>query len=182
MSARSQAIHREAQLKSCIPDVLNYKTALYIGARPSRKQIAGLLAGAGYAVYCLEIWPPNVAALREQNAVAPLFREILEGDARNAPSLGLGVFDVIIWWHGPEHIGRTEIEAAVAGLKGMTRELLILACPNGEVGQGPARGNPNEEHKAYLLPENFEALGFKTNTIGSRGRGGSNILAWWRPK
>lgn len=177
---RPGLLRREAQVRANVPEVFSYKTVLYIGARRSRMQLVDLFHEAGYAIDVIEIYPPNVEALKATNADRRWFREILQGDVRESEKFALDPYDVVVWWHGPEHVSKHELPGVIKGLMALTKKVLILGCPFGQIEQGISYGNVHETHSAYLYPEDFTALGFLANTIGPRDKGGSNIMAWWR--
>lgn len=163
---------KERQLLTCVPDVLNYKSLLYIGASGRRQKTLGLFINRGYDYTILEIWHPNVEWLRKR------FKNVIEGDVRDIDDFNLGVFDIVCWWHGPEHVKENEVVPIFDKLKNMTKEILIAACPWGIYEQDAVDGNLHEIHFSYLYPEFFEKLGWKTSTFGKRDVKGSNLLAW----
>lgn len=174
-------LNREAAVRRSIPDFLDYKTALYVGIRPGRMQICDLFMEKGYEIDVVEIWPKNFLYLESLQAEKHPFRNLFCSDIKLFAAAGYSWdYDVVVWWHGPEHMPKADLPTVLDGLFKMTKQALILACPWGEVAQGAAGGNPNEVHISYLTPGYFEALGFKTSTLGSQNRGGSNILSWKR--
>ena len=164
--------NREKQLLTCIPDVLDYESLLYIGAADYRQETLGLFIKKGYDYTILEIWEPNVEWLRKR------FKNVVKGDVRDVSSLGLGLFDVVMWWHGPEHVKENEITPILDKLKRMTKKVLVTANPWGIYESGLQRGNPHESHLSYLYPGFFKKLGWQTNSIGKKDVKGSNLLAW----
>lgn len=165
---------KERQLLNCIPDVLNYKSLLYIGASNYRQETLGSFIERRYDYTILEIWHPNVKWLRKR------FKNVIEGDVRNVNDFSLGFFDIVCWWHGPEHVRENEVTPVLEKLKNMTKKILITACPWGIYEQGASGGNPHEKHLSYLYPEFFEELGWETNAIGKKDVKGSNLIAWQR--
>lgn len=167
---------RREQLLTCIPDVLDYESLLYIGASNRRQQELKLFIEKKYNYIILEVWKLNVEWLKKR------FKNVIEGDVRKIDKLELGLFDVIMWWHGPEHIREDKIVPVLNKLKNMTKKILITACPWGIYESNPQERNPHESHLSYLYPEFFEKLGWETNTIREKDMKGSNLLAWWRAK
>jgi len=163
---------KERQLLAHVPDVMNYKSLLYIGASACRQETLGLFIKRGYDYTILEIWRPNVEWLRKR------FKNVIEGDVRDINGFNLGNFDIICWWHGPEHLKEDELVPMLDKLENMTKKILITACPWGIYEQGAAEGNPHEIHYSYLYPEFFEKLGWKTSAMGRVDVKGSNLLAW----
>ena len=173
--AKGQAISRrnkERQMLRCIPDVLNYESLLYIGASDKRQQMLELFIRNNYAYAILEIWQPNVKYLESR------FKDVIEGDIRNIDKLGLGPFDIVMWWHGPEHVRENEIAPIFDKLKLITKRILIIACPWGIYEQDAVDGNPYEEHLSCLYPEFFERLGWQVDAIGEKDTLNNNLLAW----
>jgi len=165
---------REDQLLTCIPDVLDYKSILYIGASRYRRQMLHLFIDKGYDYSILEIWKPYINWMRKH------FKNIIEGDVRNVDDLKLGSFDIVMWWHGPEHIMENELVSTLDKLGDMTKKILITANPWGIYESGPQRGNPYEAHLSHLYPEFFNKLGWETDTIGEKNVPKSNLLSWQR--
>jgi hypothetical protein len=116
------------------------------------------------------------------------------GDVRNLDPSALEVlrgqwlppYDVVFWWHGPEHISEHEIGPTVKGLEQIARELVILACPWGDskLHHAPEGKIPGQRHKAKLYKHHFRSMGYKVASIGKRdGRNrkpssATHILAW----
>lgn len=163
---------KERQLLTCIPDVLNHKSLLYIGASNKRQEVLSLFIKKNYVYTILEIWRSNVEYLKSK------FKNVIEGDVRNVDKLGLGLFDIVMWWHGPEHVRKNEIVPIFDKLINMTKKTLIIACPWGIYEQDAAGGNPYEKHFSYLYPEFFENLGWQTSAIGIKDTTVNNLMAW----
>jgi hypothetical protein len=152
-------------------------TLLYIGARlPDGLRGIPELKEAGYEVTILEVWPKNVAALREAGW------NVIEGSAQDAPEILAGRrFDVVFWWHGPEHVVKKELPKVIDGLKEITGRILVTGCPWGEYDQPPLCGNPHERHVSHLNPEDMIKAGMpETRTFGVKDTAyPSHITAWW---
>ena len=134
-----------------------------------------LFLKVGYDYTILEIWKPNVMWLlrRQYN--------VIKADVQKMSKLSLGKFDIVMWWHGPEHLEEDRLYASsLKQLQALTGKILITACPWGKYTSRRVTKNPYEEHLSCLYPEFFESLGWATNTIGEKDREGSNLLAWWR--
>ena len=168
-----------AQLRRCVPEMFAPGTCLYVGAsRDKFAHGARELIRAGRKVTILEIWEPNVAYYREQ----PEITHVVQGDVRNVATLGLGHFDLVLWWHGPEHIPAEDLEATLVALEALA-DLVVLGCPFGLTPQREEemRGNPHQKHVSGFLPAAFARLGYKTNTFGKEAAwNASNLLAWKR--
>lgn len=166
---------RLEQLKKCIPDIFSYKTLLYIGANIRHMEMVLKFVKAGYTIHFLEIWPPNAARLEEN------FIRVIKGDVRTIEKYDIEKkYDVIMWWHGPEHVREEELSSTLNKLIERTNKITVIACPYGKFEQGSVRGNPYERHLSTLYKMSFRILGWKTNAIGEPDKPGSNLLAWHR--
>jgi len=178
MSEKSDA-QRKGALYELIPHLFDEEwvghhndNLLYVGARESRIDYGTELREAGYQITILEIYPPNVVALK--NTVK--WAEIVEGDVRSPP-FGSDSFDVIFWWHGPEHIEIDELEGALVELEKMATHAVVLGCPWSTYCQGDLEGNPHECHVAHLEGPELKEMGYSICQTGTRGEPGSNIAA-----
>lgn len=165
---------RKKQLLNCIPDVLDYETLLYIGARRGQVQMLDFFIDAFYTIDIVEIWQPNVDWLKGLEGI----RKVSEGDVRNILKMSLKLYDVVMWWHGPEHVYPKELRKILDNLKTLSKKLAIVACPWGVNYQGKRKANIHEEHVSSIYPEIFKGFGWKFNTIGKPDVPGSNLLAW----
>lgn len=180
---------RHLQLEENIPDVWNYKTLLYIGAKVVEKSKArwgGMMmlpkfAEVGYFIDILEAWPNNVLKLQALNAEKRVFKHIIKGDIRNIDMLIRKTkYDIVMWYHGPEHVQENEVIPILQKLEEHANKMVIIACPWGIYKKGKVGGNAYEAHTSHLYPELFESIKWETDTIGPKDVPGSNILAWKR--
>ena len=178
---------RLEQMTRCISDVFDYSTMLYIGAKakktyPSGMQMVSDFKEAGYKIDVLEVWHPNILSLIKFNNKAKLYDRIIEGDVREAEKLIYKRYDIISWWHGPEHLMIKEIESALEKLTGLAKVIVVVASPYGRHDQGEFRDNPFEKHLSSIYPEFYEELGngWKWDAIGERDIKMGNLLAWKR--
>jgi hypothetical protein len=173
---------RERQFLRCIPEALEFRSLLYIGANANRRQMLDLFVARKFRIDILEIWPENAAEVAAWNAGegAGAISKIHIGDVRlfERPA----GYDVVVWWHGPEHIERSELPAVLGRLERTARGMVVLAAPSGRSPQGDAYGNPHERHRAALYPRDFRDLGYRINILGKTDRDGSNLLAWKRSR
>jgi len=168
---------RAKQAFRAVPDLLNYKTLLYIGASKARAEMLSYFIEKDYNIAILEAWSENVLYYRKQ-LIKKL--SIIQADVRNVSKIPLANFDVVMWWHGPEHVEKIILSQVLNELYKHTNKILILACPWGRYVQQAVKGNPYEVHRSHLYPEFFKELGFKTSTLGKKDRRGSNLVAWKR--
>jgi hypothetical protein len=85
------------------------------------------------------------------------------------------LYDLVIWWHGPEHVALATLPAVLRVLEACGK-LVILGCPWGNYPQGAVSGNAFEVHRSALEPEYFAERGYECDVVGKRGLG-SNIAA-----
>jgi hypothetical protein len=147
---------------------------LYVGAKARKRMPTGLwhLRRCSEEIVCLEIWEPNVKALRKTD----FFDEVWHGDIADRATLlsVAGRFDLIFWWHGPEHVSFPQ---AIDTCNRLHAAVVVCACPWGKYEQGACFGNPYEVHASALLPEDFERLGYEVTVSGKRDVPKSNIFA-----
>lgn len=159
------------------------RRVLYVGANTKRCAYAAELKEAGNVVDLLEIWPANIEHYRDKG----IFEALIEGDVRDRQTWhwqqecldGPRHWDTAVWIHGPEHIKKEEIGAAMASLEAVADNVVMLT-PFGWMEQGVFRGNPHEEHVSAWVAEDFEALGYEAATRGRKDEGHATVLAWKR--
>ena len=168
-------IHPERlrHLKSAAPYLFRPGSLLNIGANRIRFDLLPELHAAGRKITLLEAWPDNAAHWESDKRL----ERVIVGDAREIDTLGLGKFDAVLWWHGPEHVERAELEATVAKLEALAEGLVVLGCPWGRYPQGPFMDNPFDAHRASLYPGDFTALGYRVTGLGQADNQGS-LIAW----
>ena len=121
----------------------------------------------------LEIWEPNIEALQKLN----FFNKVIQGDVREIYKYVDQDYDVIFWWHGPEHIKKEELESTLNNIEDLATTMVVLGCPWGDYPQGALEKNPYEVHVSAYQPGDFRDLGYQVEWLPPEGRGG-NILAW----
>lgn len=170
---------RVQQIEEVLPALLHPEaeglTCLYVGATPWRFQLGEELHDAGYEITLLEVDKDNAYFYREHPWLAG---GVIWADVRQLP-VGR-TWDVIVWWHGPEHISPDDLEPTLRTLETATRQLVVLAVPWGENLQPVVEANVHQEHKAHYQPGDLERLGYQTVTCGSQGDLSTwpHILAW----
>lgn len=162
---------RFSSLLLLVPELFTgkYKTVLNIGARESRFDFGNLFEAAGYTISIMEAHKPNADFLKSLNKYEVIEADITTYDFQNRK------FDVVFWWHGPEHIDKELLPAVLKKIESCANEVVILGCPWGIYEQGIIEDNPFEVHKSHLLPEDF--AGYKYLTMGNQDQHGSNIAA-----
>ena len=168
---------RERQLRVELPGLFDAGgTCLYIGANLEMHTGLQMLHDAGYTVTVLEVWPEYVRQLRR----APLLwwvAEVLEQDVRNLAELPPDArWDVVVWYHGPEHLTWAEFAAVLPELERRARRLVVLGAPWGDT-RGPG-ANPYAHHVSFYYEEDWQRLGYTTRTLGPVDEHGGNLLGW----
>jgi hypothetical protein len=165
---------RFLQLLKCVPDVLDYKTILYVGGhyRFGRNlQLLPYFFKAGYKVDVIEIYDQNAAQLRNDKRI----NRVILGDIRTfEPDCH---YDLILWHHGPEHIKKGELKELIERMSTYA-DVIIFGCPHGIYEQGPEYGNKHETHLSHYYPGDFLELGMQADAIGQPDCKQGNIYAW----
>ena len=170
---------RDANRKRTILPILkwySFDSVLYVGAHPDRLHFVGLLSDYVKHIDVLEIWPENVKFLK----TVPYFQNVFLGDVRKIDLVITNKYDLVFWWHGPEHIDVKELPETLSKIEKITNKVILLGCPWGVYEQGAEYNNPHEEHKCHLYLDFFEKLGFLTSTVGQKDNKevSSSITAW----
>lgn len=163
---------RLVSLKLLAPDLFsgNFKTILNIGAHEGRFDFGDLFEQVGFDITILEIFKPNVEYLQSLKKWRIIHGDILEYDFKEK-------FDVVFWWHGPEHIEKDKLSYAVKRIELISNNLVIMGCPWGVYVQGPCYGNEFEIHKSHYDVDDFIKIGYNCFTIGTKNIEGSNITS-----
>ena len=168
---------RLEQLGEKVPELFEQPgTALYVGAQKKQHQCVAELKEAGYTIALLELIEKNC----EYYDGKDLFDTIVCGDVREADQhFAPNSFDVVLWWHGPEHVDREDVEPTVAKLEEIATELVILASPCGKTRK-QAWSVKGQAHLCALYVDDYLNMGFNTATFGEadRWRKGTQLLAW----
>jgi hypothetical protein len=158
-------------LQNIAPDLFNYKTVLYVGANQYRSYFLEDFHAAGYRVTLLEIFKKNAEFYKSLGWV----NEVIQENIINFKPTKK--YDVVFWWHGPEHVQKDKLDKTLKTLEKSAKEILVLGCPIGKVLQESSYGNVHEKHLSYYEIGYFEKLGYKTHYIGRRDHLFSNITA-----
>jgi hypothetical protein len=162
---------RTESLLRLMPDLFSERSVLYIGARSDRMDYGEEFKKAKATIDVLEIYKPNVDYLKKINWI----NEVFLGDVRTFNIEKK--YDVIFWWHGPEHILESELKSTLDRLEKKAETAVILGCPWGEFHQGPDYGNENEIHESHYDYTIFEDLGYTVECLGNKNTHGSNITS-----
>ena len=157
------------QLWDFAPELFRPGTLLYVGAGILRDTFLRQLMLAGREATVLEANATNAAYHRLSG------QPVIHTDVRQLD--GVGKYDAVFWYHGPEHIAKDELPDVLAELESRA-DLVVLGCPWGKYAQDAVGGNPYEIHRSALTPQDFQGWGYETSQLGKRnGRYESNILA-----
>ena len=164
---------RYAQCKSVLDDIKQLwvpgQQVLYVGASHLFPPAFNWeLSQARHNITLLEIWPDNVQYFE---AHGNTFNHIIHGDVRD---VDLDEYDIVFWWHGPEHVKPKEVKPTLARLEAVAN-LIVFACPFGWRRQ-EALPNPYQDHLCALYPEMFDE--YSVRTIGERDKLNAQMIAW----
>ena len=169
---------RTAQLNELLPPYIKDgqgKRLLYVGGhlRYGRNlQMTDYFLKCGYKIDVIEVFPDNVRQLREVKWISALY----EADIRLFHPLVH--YDVVVFWHGPEHLKRAEVKELFSRMKTYS-DAVIFATPNGVYEQGREYGNPHEAHLSIWLEGDFIIMNMLTSSIGDANKRNGNIIAYW---
>ena len=111
----------------------------------------------------LEIFESN--ALRGQQQRPD--HKIIHGDVRKILDLDLGTFDLIVWWHGPEHIYEHELVQALQDIETLLTPngAVILGSPDGWQEQHDLDGNVHNDHLSGPDTAFYTSLGYASYAV-----------------
>jgi hypothetical protein len=161
-----------------------YDRCLYIGAKYHNRKLPALykrLRQMCKRLICYEAFDDNVKGIE----AAGLFDEVLCADISFLLNMGIPIddhgdaFDLIVWWHGPEHCDFYDTLCILRILPEYAT-YFWTACPWGYSPQKAVYGNEYEEHRSSLYPEDFLRLGFNVTTAGHPDSTSTKgqIVAW----
>ena len=169
-----QELERLEHLKKHIPSLSSPErgsTCLYVGASKIRCEIYSLLRYKYWEMILVEAYKPNVDYYEKRGIFDKIYHDTIEHALSYLP-----IFNTVVWWHGPEHVGKESLPGLLQELEKHSSRLIVLACPWGIYEQGAYEGNPYEKHLSYLYESDF--LGYNVATLGQIDTKGSNLLAW----
>ena len=134
------------------------KELLYVGANQIRPpHHAGTLVECGWTLHLLEAFMGNI----EFHGANELWETITWGNVTKREEIPKRTFDVVMWWHGVEHVARETLSDALINVQGMATTLVVLGCPHGRSPQQPVYGNKLERHKWSVFPKDLEKYGYE---------------------
>jgi len=153
------------------------ETVLYVGATPQRFQLGRELFDAGYEITLLEAFKHNADHYQDH----PWLKDVICGDVRDITEIASGCkWDVVVWWHGPEHVAKEGLATVLADLGQVANKLVLLGCPWGINRQGVVGGNFYSVHWSSLETSDLATLGYETATLGEKDNPSTwcHIMAW----
>lgn len=171
----AQELQRLALLRTALPELwtMGGGTCLYIGASMSRFECVDQLNDLGFELTLVEPFAANADFWRGSEQFKVVFRDTIQKAMPYLP-----MFDVVFWWHGPEHVTREEFNTLIRLLPGKAKRLIVLASPWGVCPQSEVYGNTYEIHMISLYEDDY--TGYQTATIGQVDIPGSHLMAWKR--
>ena len=161
---------REESVRRCIPDLLNYKTVLYVGARPTRQHFLDWFEDAEYSITIVEAFKKNCDFLKEK-----FNHKIIHGDIRYCE---IDNYDVVFFWHGIEHLPMSDIPNTLRKLESKSNFMTVLGMPYGLYVQDDIFENKFEIHQSQIYPDFLKEQGYDFETLGDIDQRGANITAW----
>ena len=176
---------RLEQLERCVPDIWGHNSYLYIGAYQGRFHFYERMVEKCIRVDVVEIDRKACDWLE----ALPGLNLVYCADIKTFLYINMGRsrWDVVIWLHGIETLPKNagfyskngglkigmadkEPHTILHRIPELAGEVMVHAVPYGAAG---GTGNV-----AVWYPEDFEKLGYKTDTLGNRDERNSNLLAW----
>lgn len=173
---------REKIVKEMFKNIKDIKRILYIGAFPGRYQLINLFRTMykNVKIELLEVWAPNYEHFKTNN----VFDEVHLGSAVNVKEQFKGEeFDLVVWWHGPEHVKKPLSIKTIGNIETLSKYSL-MGVPFGKRAQkATADGNLDEEHVSWFIPADFSRMGYtNVKTHGGLHKPSSGIVAYKKVK
>jgi hypothetical protein len=152
--------HEQKAYELLIPHKDNIKSVLNIGfvnLPDASIRIVNAL-GIDPEFNHLEIFETNCENGKRQY---PTHNFIL-GDVRNIKTLIQRKFDLIIWWHGPEHIYENELVPTITDIESLLNDngVIILGSPDGWQEQYADDGNVHNDHVSGPDSDFYKSLNY----------------------
>jgi len=158
-------------LKNLAPDVFSHRSVLYVGARPDRFEYLYDFKNEGYKIDLIEIYKENYNDFKRFKWL----NKVILGDITKFNSRKK--YDVIFWWHGPEHVEKKDFIKTLKKLENTATKMVVLGMPWGNVPQRLKYENPYEEHVSFYDLEDFENLGYNVDVVGDKNNYFSQLTA-----
>ncbi len=156
-------------LESMLP-VARWRRILYIGWHPKTfgewggdwylQHIRGRTKGAAPVHTIIEACPAYADALKVHPVRQRFGIRVVRDDVSNFVKTSKDRFDVIFWWHGPEHVDDATLGPTLRGLEAMCDGAVVLACPSGEDPYEDAEGG--DKHRCIITEPLLHDMGYTT--------------------
>jgi len=163
---------RDKQLERCIPGLFDYKSVLYIGANIYRCDVLKDFRNHGYKIDILEPFKGNCDYYRGVIGINKVHQGTIQKFITPIK------YDIVFWWHGPEHVTKEDLEISLKNMESMAKFLVVLGSPWGKNDQEQIYGNPLEKHVSSIYEEDFNQRGYAVDAIGTKDTWNSNLLIW----
>jgi hypothetical protein len=167
---------RRSDLVTALFKGKHFKRMLYVGASSYRRPTDyKSLRRMTDTLDCLEVWPAYADELKTRK----WYDSVECGDIAewNDPQ----DYDLVVWWHGPEHMDLDRALETIQRLPTLVPEVW-LATPWGKCPQGVHRGNPYQRHLSTWYPELYEQCDYAVGGSGKPNKRGSHLVAWYPPE
>jgi hypothetical protein len=148
-------------------NLLDGRSVLQIGARvggdPGWIKMFNMFREHGYTIFnVLEAWKFNADRLKWS-----FLDRVVCGDVRDISNLILGTYDVTVFWHGLEHLSKTDALTVIPKIEALSTRAVIFGMPHGEWKRVKLNNdNPYEEHLSAWYPGELEQLGYNVHVFG----------------
>jgi hypothetical protein len=147
------------------------KTCLYVGARKHQFYLRDVLDRHKVKISIMEIFPENVELMARDESL-----EVMQGDAIK-DRYGRRKWDMVLFWNGPEHVEKKDLEKCFKNLEKMTRKVLVMGAPYGKRPQGVLYGNEHEIHASTLIAKDFRDHFEEVVLVGEKDHKWSQLIA-----
>jgi hypothetical protein len=114
--------------------------------------------------HIVEVFKPNVDDAISKGCPPEKIHNLSIDDVEKLPNA-----DVLMFWHGPEHLEKSKFLSLLPKLESKYT-YLIFGMPLGDEPQGEAYGNPAERHISAWYPNDWKSLGYNVVEVHDRQR------------
>lgn len=122
----------------------------------------------------IEKYLPYVEIIKSLPVYSEFKLKLICDDIINYARHTKNIYNIIIWWHGPEHIHQEEFETIVPHLEKICSGVIILGCPEGKDDFSDVISG--DHHKWDVSYKYLQSLGFKTKLINRELKGQGNSI------
>ncbi len=154
-------------------DPSRWRRVLYVGWHPKTfgewdgdwylNHIRGRTKGAAPTHTVIEACPAYAAALADHPVKKRYGIRVLRGDVTAFARSTNEKFDLIIWWHGPEHVEQDQLAPTLKGLESMCSGAIVIGCPDGDTPYEDPEGD--DRHRCAITESLLHDLGYQTRLI-----------------